>query len=203
MRSRLSGFVSLIAVAIASPLTLGIGVVLYEANSPPERSLVITTMKRLGEGESSRADASRESIARAEYRFQQAGEENKRLTTAYTGLYHAYAAMLQKSLDQEARLIQLQAKNIDQTSLIKKFGANVADLGCFASLFSEDHDLSAACGAGDAIRKDIVGQYQEILPAARPRIVAEMMKDIPKPEELLDPEFKRVSNEFSFFTRNQ
>ena len=107
MTSRLSTFVSVLAVAVASPITIGAGLVIYEAVSPPESSLVRAIMERYGEGESAQADAAREAEAHYQYRLTQAQEENKRLTAASSRLYDSMGAALQRSFDLEAEVVRV------------------------------------------------------------------------------------------------
>ncbi len=196
MSGRISGIVSLLAVAIASPITIGAGLVLYEAASPPERSLVTSIMGRIGEGESAQADAAREAEARYQFRLTQAQEENRRVTAAYTRLYNALGASLQKAFELEAEIVRIQARNVDETQWARKLGTNVADVGCMLSMLSPDSGLDEACSASQALRQDMVGQYREVLPSARPGLVSEMMSDFIHPDDFLKPEYERAADEF-------
>lgn len=196
MSGRIASAVSVVAVAIASPITIGAGVIVYESLAPPEHSLVTAIMERLGEGESAQADAAREAEARYQFRLTQAQEENRRVTAAYSNIYGALRHALQRSVDLETDIARIQARNVNDSQWAKRFGTNVADIGCMLSMVSPDSELKGACEAGNQLRQDMAGQYQEVLSANRPTLVSDIMRDFPDPSVFMQSEFDRASDEF-------
>lgn len=197
MSVRFRNLVSFIAIAIASPVTVGAALIIYESVAPAQRSLIVGIMERVGHGEGAQADASREAEALFQFRLAQAQEENKRVTAAYSRLYDALGHALQRTVDLESEVVKIQARNIDETLWSRKIGSNLADIGCMVSIIAPEAGLEPACDASASFRNDIVDEYRTTLAPARPALVEEMMRAFPAPSELLQPEFERARDEFS------
>lgn len=173
------------------------GVLVYEIVAPPSASIIVGLKTKLGEGEGQGADHERAGRTRLEADINSAIAQVNAWQSAYNALYSAHAQIQLKAYNAEIAMYESQKKRLDDTNIMRVVGANAADTYCMLAQYTRDPEaIQHACGGGEAIREQMLGEYPDLLTRHRSDLPETLMQGIPRPEDVMMPEFERIRAQY-------
>ena len=198
LRATLGGLLQIGFGAFVLGLVIIVGLaVVSNMQEDSERSLASAIGHALGEIEGSHASTMMQEEADLKHRLALAEAEVRRLSDFYAAFYQAVGVASQRASEWEGALIQQQASTVSGNNVVETIGANVLSLGCVFSVMDPDNpDAEEMCAAANSLGNSMVEEYT-VLPEHRPRYVEDVLRDFPRPGDLISDEYRRVRNEFS------
>ncbi|MEM8986101.1 MAG: hypothetical protein AAGC95_05195 [Pseudomonadota bacterium] len=183
--------------AITTVLVIAvIAFIIWEIFSPPDNSIIVKLKEKLGVAEAVALKAQQEAQADFEGDVRFAIAQAEAYRNAYDTLYSSYGKLMTGFYELEGQMVAAQQQKIGQTQIVDVLGANVASAACLLGFLDTSGELEKACETKDDIQNDIMSDYPELLTEHRSTLPQDLFRTLPRPEDLLNPEYTRLTDEY-------
>jgi len=182
---------------LSLPMVLGIILVVYELNVPPERSIYNAIMRVAATGEATHIKTLANDQAKLEQLMALAVAEVERGNNAYAMYYQAIGQVMPILYTMESDLLKSQLATVQDSFGVTKFTANMGDLTSLVGMVLGDKQLQAAGSYSRQQRESMARQLKEITQNHRSTIPKDLIRDLPTPADwkLKTLEFKLLAEE--------
>jgi len=162
-------------------------IIIHELSVKPEntimRKLLTNAGTSTGEMEKRHIEKSVRAEAFQEWLLNWAKAQEDRQTIAVAAYHEMQKNALNTAMEMDRHALATQAELLKDSMSGKKAMANLSDMACSAGKAFGIYELTAGCEYSKSTRDDMTKEIRDRLVSNRTQLFAQMIKDMPTPEE--------------------